>query len=69
MEAGARPASSSVMRITACCAGPLGAVSVLLRPPWLTAVPASSTTQPPAAACASSRIGCMSRVTTASPRT
>ena len=37
--AGATPASASAARITASCAGPLGAVSPLLRPSWLTAEP------------------------------
>jgi hypothetical protein len=37
---GSRPPRAR--RITSCCAGPLGAVRLLLRPSWLTAVPASS---------------------------
>jgi hypothetical protein len=38
----AAPAAASAARSTSCCDGPLGAVSVLLRPSWLTAEPASS---------------------------
>ena len=37
--AAARPALARAARITASCAGPLGAVSPLLRPSWLTAEP------------------------------
>ena len=36
---GSIPATSSAARITASCAGPLGAVSPPLRPSWLTALP------------------------------
>ncbi len=36
---GATPAPSSAWRITRCWEGPLGAVSPLLAPSWLTAVP------------------------------
>eukprot|EP00955_Chlamydomonas_euryale_P077831 363041-Chlamydomonas_euryale.AAC.6 len=38
--AGPSEASSRAARTTSCCAGPLGAVSALLRPSWLTALPA-----------------------------
>jgi hypothetical protein len=40
MSDGASPASVSAARSTCCCAGPLGAVRLLLRPSWLTAEPA-----------------------------
>jgi hypothetical protein len=32
--------------MAACCAGPLGAVRLLERPSWLTALPASSASAP-----------------------
>jgi len=38
-----RPAECSASRIASCWLGPLGAVRLLARPPWLTAVPASNT--------------------------
>ena len=69
MLAGASSASSRAARMTACWLGPLGAVSVLLRPPWLTAVPASSTAQPPAVASSLLLIGCSSAETADSERT
>ena len=40
MSAGASPAAASAARMTRCWAGPLGAVSPLLAPSWLTALPA-----------------------------
>ncbi len=39
---GARPALASAARITRSCEGPLGAVSPLLAPSWLTALPRST---------------------------
>ena len=41
-SAGATPAAPIPARITACWLGPCGAVRLLLRPSWFTAVPASS---------------------------
>eukprot|EP00955_Chlamydomonas_euryale_P043726 352687-Chlamydomonas_euryale.AAC.2 len=42
MSVGASPAPAMAARSTACCAGPFGTVSALLRPSWLTALPTSS---------------------------
>jgi hypothetical protein len=40
------PAASSAILTTSCWLGPLGAVRLLARPPWFTALPASSTRAP-----------------------
>eukprot|EP00966_Prymnesium_polylepis_P336153 7391454-Prymnesium_polylepis.2 len=41
------PASPSAANISACCAGPLGAVRLALRPSWRTALPTSVAILPP----------------------
>jgi hypothetical protein len=38
------PAAASTALITSCCAGPLGAVRLLLRPSWFTAEPSTTAT-------------------------
>mmetsp|Transcript_94959 Transcript_94959/g.307162 ORF Transcript_94959/g.307162 Transcript_94959/m.307162 type:complete len:246 (+) Transcript_94959:561-1298(+) len=43
------PACSRAARMTLCCDGPLGAVSVELRPSWLTARPCTRACAPPTA--------------------
>ena len=71
---GARPAEPVAATTTACWLGPCGAVRLLLRPSWLTAVPASSRAVacplmplPPAAAQAAA--DCSMMTTAASART
>ena len=52
LRAAQRPAKASAARMTASCAGPLGAVRLLLGPSWLTALPRIKARMRSPSACA-----------------